>query len=349
MIETNLKPQQVTWKSELKSAVTSYHELSKILDTKIPQTPYPIFIPRLIAHKIKEAGKDSPLWRQFVPCSSELNEAGSVDPIADHLFSKPGGLIHRYSNRVLLSPTSVCPIQCRYCFRKNELHNGDPLFHSNISEAKNYLLEHEEVEEVILTGGDPLMLSHEKLLHILKTLSSIDHIKMIRFHSRMPVIIPSRIDPRFLNLMNWANKKFDIVSLVIHTNHISEWTPEFLGSLNLLRKTQVNLMSQTVLLKNVNDDSETLSLLFKLLHKNGVRPYYLHHPDSAKGAMHFTLPLEEGREIYHEVKRSLPGFILPHYVVELPDGNGKALAFSSENEEGWIGQSGKRIETEWVN
>jgi len=330
----------------MREAFTSTHELEVFLNTKISETNYPLFIPRAYAQKIKEAGVNSPLWRQFIPHQSESNQAGLEDPIADHLHAKGHGIIHRYSNRILFSPTEVCPIQCRYCFRKNELHKHDDIFKAKLSALETYLHENPQVEEVIFTGGDPLILSNQKIANYLDALTDISSVRMIRFHSRTPVILPERIDESFIQLLKKYANKFDLLSLVIHTNHTSEWSPMFLKALQKLRALPIHLLSQSVLLKGVNDDPEELALLFKMLVFNGISPYYLHHPDQVKGTSHFQLSLEEGRKIYHQLKQRVSGFILPHYVVELPNGRGKALAFNSQQfteSEKWVDKDGKWV------
>lgn len=327
----------------MREAFTTTRELEDFLGQKLTETNYPLFIPRNFAEKIKDAGVNSPLWRQFIPHRDELDNGGLADPIADHLHSKGHGIIHRYNNRILFSPTEICPIQCRYCFRKNELHQQDDIFKAKLSALETYLIENPQVEEVIFTGGDPLILSNNRLEDYLAHLSAIPTLRMVRFHSRTPVILPERIDRSFIALLNKYAHKFDLLSLVIHTNHTSEWSPHFLQVLQKLRALPVHLLSQSVLLKGVNDDPEELALLFKMLVFNGVTPYYLHHPDPVKGASHFQLTLEEGRKIYHQLKQRVSGFVLPHYVVELPKGRGKALAFNSQQfeiNEKWIDKDG---------
>ena len=338
-----------TWSEQMREAFTELNQLEEFLGLKLSPTPYSIFIPRSFALKIKESGKDSPLWRQFIPSDLENESQGLADPIADHLYSKGDGIIHRYPNRILFSPTEICPIQCRYCFRKNELHQRDDIFKAKLSSLKRYLEENPAVEEVIFTGGDPLILSNRKIENYLKELSQIKSLKIIRFHTRTPVILPERLDQEFMNLIEKYAHKFDLLALVIHTNHTSEWSPLFLKKLQLLRTLPLHLLSQSVLLKGVNDDSEELSVLFKMLVLNGVTPYYLHHPDPVKGATHFQLSLPEGRRIYHELKKRVSGFMLPHYVVELPEGKGKALAFNSQGFESsgkWIDKDGDWVSVE---
>lgn len=293
----------------------------------VQSADYPTFIPKPYLEKIINSGEGSPLWRQFIPCETEDCEDGQSkglsDPIGDKIHSKENGIIHRYHNRILFTPTEVCPILCRYCFRKNELLQGETIFKGRLEALTEYLISHPHVEEVILTGGDPFILSTDKIEQILKTLSGIKTVKMVRFHSRTPVILPNRFNSRLISVLQHYSRHFTILTLVIHTNHVSEWTPEFLYILNSLHKAGVTLLSQSVLLKNVNDNWEDLKLLFQGLLSHGVTPYYLHHPDKVKGAMHFYLSIEEGQRIFNQLRRFSSGIIIPHYVVETPDGGGK--------------------------
>lgn len=315
-----------SWKDDFRESLRSLKECELFFDIELPQTHYPIFIPRPFAKKIKDAGPGSPLWRQFLPSLEENNDEGLSDPIADQRHAVGGGIIHRYPNRILFTPTEVCPIQCRYCFRKNELHTNLDVFKSNLSFLQEYCSQHPEVEEVILTGGDPLVLSNGKVYDLLDGISKIESIKMVRFHTRTPIILPNRINSGLIEVLNHFTKKFSSISLVIHTNHLSEWSSEFLLGIKRLRSTDVHLLSQSVMLKDVNDNKDDLKVLFNSLYARGIKPYYLHHPDPVKGGMHFVIPKEKGRELYLKVKSEVSGVVLPHYIVEKPQGAGKTFA-----------------------
>jgi lysine 2,3-aminomutase len=311
-----------TWQDIFKNSLKTSQELELFFNQSFAKTNYPIFIPRPFAKKIKDLGLNSALARQFLPHSDENLEIGLIDPIGDHARLVKGQLIHRYQNRVLFLPTAICPIQCRYCFRKNELHHNDEIFKRELHEVVNYLNSHPEVNEVIFTGGDPLILSNEKLLEAIEIFKQTP-IKYLRFHTRTPVIIPERIDNGFLEVMDLANKHFKRVHLVIHTNHITEMDDLFSEKIKMLKKTSVELLSQTVLLKDVNDNEKDLLLLFNKLIDLEIRPYYLHHPDQVKGGMHFYLETTEGKNIYTKLRQNLPGWAIPQYVIDNPEGNGK--------------------------
>ena len=320
------------WQRELNEAIRTPQELAHFLNCPLPpSSPQPIFIPRWLAQRIKDKGPLSPLGKQFIPQKDELSFQGLEDPIDDRSYARTPQLIHRYPNRALWMPTKVCPIQCRYCFRKNELHENSWI-HPDEEKSLAYLKNHPEIEEIILTGGDPLILSNSKLRQLTNRLGEIKSLHFLRIHTRIPTVLPSRIDKGLLQLLSRLSQRFSL-SLVVHCNHSSELEGEaaiFLA-LSELSELRLHLMSQSVLLKGVNDHPETLSSLFKKLAHLGVRPYYLHHPDRVRGAMHFYLDIEEGRRIYEATKNRLSGWMLPQYVVDLPAGSGKTFAYNSES------------------
>jgi lysine 2,3-aminomutase len=239
-------------------------------------------------------------------------------------------LIHRYKSRALFTPTSVCPIHCRYCFRRNELQSNEDLFQNNFEKTLDYIHQHPEISEIIFTGGDPLTISNEKMARYLERFSEIKTLRDIRFHSRYPVILPERIDDEFLALLTFYSKKFRTLSLAIHANHTDEFDHESIHKIRLLAQSPVQLLSQTVLLKGVNDRVEDLVSLIHLFMDLKIRPYYLHHPDQVKGGIHFYISIEEGRKLYSQLRDQLPGWSIPHYVIDIPHGPGKVNAFNPE-------------------
>lgn len=321
----------MNWQMEFKDALKTHEDLEKFFDHKFPKIHYPIFIPKNFATKILEFGSDSPLWKQFLPHENEIDQPGGLyDPIGDTTHAKGNQLIHRYQNRVLFTPTTVCPVLCRYCFRKNELEQKDEIFNQNFTEAKNYLKNNPEVNEIIFTGGDPLILSNEKLATFIQEFSEIETIKYIRFHTRTPIILPSRIDEGFIDIMISARHLFKRAMLMIHVNHLAEIDEEVEAAILRLTEAGIEVFSQTVLLKSVNDQTEILAALFTHLADLKVTPYYLHHPDQTKGAMHFTLDLETGRKIVLPLRNILPGWANPEYVIDIPGGEGKISAINPE-------------------
>lgn len=337
------------WKNSFQDAFKRSQDLFQFLGWDSPLAPeiekdYPIFIPRNLAEKIKAQGPSGKLAKEFLPDSRELNSTGMIDPIGDKEHYKAPQLIHRYSSRALFTPTSICPVHCRYCFRKNELNAKDELFAADFEKTLHYLKSHPEISEIIFTGGDPLTLSNEKLSNYLKAFSEIKSIKDIRFHSRYPVILPSRLDDGFKELMIEASEKFRTVSLAIHANHVDEFDSENRQKIREFARLDIQLLSQTVLLKEVNDSLPELLDLMNEFISLKVRPYYLHHPDQVKGGMHFYLSLEEARSLYGQLRDKLPGWAIPQYVIDIPGGAGKVGAFNPETHSfsgNLLGLSGK--------
>ncbi len=337
----------MSWTTEFKSALKSTEEISNFFNQDIPEVNYPVFIPIVFAAKIIQAGPGSPLWNQFLPDSNEnIANLGRLDPIGDKVHAKNNQLIHRYENRALFTPTTVCPILCRYCFRKNELTDKDEIFDQKFQEAKTYLKENPEINEIIFTGGDPFILSNEKLAYYIQEFSEIDTIKYIRFHTRTPIILPSRIDDGLLAVLESAKHFFKRSMIMIHTNHESELTEDVIEAIEKLNENNIELFSQSVLLKGVNDSTDALYNLFTKLSDNKIKPYYLHHPDEARGAMGFYLTLEEGRRIFAPLHNKLPGWALPQYIIDIPGGEGKTPAFNPESFEfagSLINRNGEKV------
>lgn len=319
------------WQSELKHALKSYADIKSFFNLQDEiDLSFKCFIPLNFARHILESGPNSALWKQFIPSFEEQSPLGSRDPIGDQKNQKAPGIIHRYKNRVLFSPTTICPIICRYCFRKNELSKTDNIFKTRLDELGAYLKDHPEVNEVILTGGDPLILDNKKLEVIFKYIANYD-IEFLRIHTRTPIILPNRIDEGLLALFKKYQSKFCQIIFVLHTNHQSEFSLDVIHALLKLSDLKIQRLTQSVLLKGINDSPEKLIDLLSIISKVHFSPYYLHHPDNVAGANHFRLSLEEGRKIYHELRDQIPGWMLPHYVIDHPDGTGKQFAYNPES------------------
>ena len=319
-----------TWQEEFKQSIRSHKALEEFFERPFPQTNYPILIPKSLAKVIKDSGIESPLSKQFLPVTEELGEDGLIDPIGDHDQSPLSQIVHRYKNRILFFPTQVCPVICRYCFRKNELSTNDELFKSNFDRVLSYIQDHPEIEEIIFSGGDPLIVNDEKIESYLESFSKISHIKYIRFHTRTPIILPSRITESFCSMIVNFKKKFQQIHIVIHANHKDEFTCANRAAILKLREHGISLLSQSVLLKDVNNNKEDLILLIREFIELDIRPYYLHHPDKVKGGLHFMISLEEGRNLYSTLRDELPGWAIPSYVIDIPGGEGKVSAYNPE-------------------
>lgn len=262
------------------------------------------------------------VWRQFVPALAELQFSANEheDPIGDTPHSPLPFLVHRYPNRVLWKVTPNCAVYCRFCFRKEHIgRKGEHLSSTDIAAAQAYLRTNPQIEEVILSGGDPMTLSTLRLRECLAPLAEISSISRIRVHSRLPVVAPNMVSDDWLEALNSAGKS---IAIVLHVNHPGEFSAESDRLLAHLAARYL-LFSQTVLLKGVNDDPEILHTLMNAFLQRHIHPYYLHHLDPARGTGHFRLSLAQGRVIYQDLRRRISGIALPRYVVEMPGGGGK--------------------------
>ncbi len=265
-----------------------------------------------------------PIRKQAIPSVNEVDYSGSEmsDPIGDDTYRVNPLLIHRYPDRVLLTPTLNCPMYCRYCFRKVGLNNDRVQFTKHWADAVAYLQAHPEIEEVILSGGDPLLIGDQQLHRILSTLRDEVSIERIRIHSRVPVTLPHRITDGLMSVL----AEFTPLVVVSHFNHPKEFTPLSTSRLAALRQAGITLSNQSVLLKGVNDNPDVLRALCTGLLNHGVIPHYLHHPDLTVGTDHLRVSLEEGRRIFSTLRGKTSGLAIPTYVMEIPDGGGKIVA-----------------------
>lgn len=259
---------------------------------------------------------------QFVPTAQELvtRPEDMLDPIGDDTHSPAPGLTHRYPDRVILHITKTCDVYCRFCFRRETVGETGPLAPEALEQALAYIAATPAIREVILTGGDPLTLSPRRLAEVLSRLSAIAHVSTLRFHTRVPVVAPERITPDLVALLR---SQRPAVWLVVHTNHAQELTAAAREALALLSDVGVPLLSQSVLLRGVNDSREALLALFRALQDARVKPYYLHHCDLARGAGHFRTTIAEGRALMSSLRGHLSGAALPTYVLDIPGGFGK--------------------------
>ncbi len=283
---------------------------------------YAVAITPYLAEKLPHSAA---LRRQFVPGGEELaTEPHELnDPIGDGAHSPVKGIVHRYPDRVLLKAVSVCPVYCRFCFRREMVGPGSEglLAGADLDAALAYVAAHDEIWEVILTGGDPLVLSARRLSVLMARLGRIPHVKVVRVHSRVPVVDPARIDADLVASLGGNGKA---VYVAVHANHPDEFTPEARAAIARLQAGGVNLVSQSVLLRGVNDDVEVLTALMRGFVELGVMPYYLHHPDLAPGTRHFRLPIAEGQKLVAALRGRLSGLCQPTYVLDIPGGYGKA-------------------------
>lgn len=281
-----------------------------------------------MAGLIDAADPDDPIAAQFVPSGAELNAASDdvPDPIGDERWSPLPGIVHRYPDRVLLKPILICPVYCRFCFRREQVGPGSGLLApAALDRAFRYIETDPEIWEVILTGGDPFLLSPRRIASIIRRIEAIPHVAVIRVHTRVPVADPRRIGAALVGALSSAKA----VYVVIHANHSRELTPAVRDAVTRLLRAGIPVLSQSVLLRGVNDDPAVLEALFRGLVAMRVKPYYLHHPDLAPGTAHFRLPIEEGRRLLGDLRGRVSGLCQPTYVLDLPGGFGKAAIAAS--------------------
>lgn len=291
---------------------------------------YAIGITPEIAALIDPTDADDPIARQFIPDIRELTTAPeeSADPIGDLTHSPVPGIVHRYPDRVLLKAIHVCPVYCRFCFRREMVGPAGlgTLSGTELDTALGYIAAHPEIWEVILTGGDPLMLSPRRLGEIADALSGMPHVKVMRLHTRVPVVDPGRVGPDLVAALQRSGKS---VWLAVHANHPRELTTAAEAAIRRLGAADITLISQTVLLRGINDDVTTLATLMKRFVELGIRPYYLHHPDLAPGTAEFRLSIDEGLVLVEALRGHVSGLAQPTYVLDIPGGHGKAVLTSS--------------------
>jgi lysine 2,3-aminomutase len=285
---------------------------------------YAISLTSAVATLIDRADLADPIARQYLPTSAELLRLPEErdDPIGDGPHSPVPGIVHRYPDRVLLKAVHVCPVYCRFCFRREMVGpSGDgTMGASALKRAADYIASRPEIWEVIVTGGDPLVLSPRRLSGIMAALGDAPHVKVVRFHSRVPVTDPARIDDALLEALTLSGKT---VYVALHANHPRELTDEARRAIDRLIGAGMVMVSQSVLLRGVNDDSDILAALMRRFVELRVKPYYLHHPDLAPGTSHFRLAVAEGRRIVAELRNKVSGLCMPHYILDIPGGHGK--------------------------
>lgn len=287
---------------------------------------YVIALPEPLAALIDRNDPADPIRMQYVPSGEELNAlpGETEDPIGDAAHSPVPGIVHRYPDRVLLKITSTCPVYCRFCFRRERVgpEKGAPLGKADLDAALAYIAARPEIFEVILTGGDPMILSALRAGEITRRLEAIGHVKVIRWHSRVPVAAPERITPEFVEAIRGQSKA---VFVAVHANHAREFTPEAVAAIRRLAQAGISLVSQSVLLRGVNDSFEALADLMRAFLSVGIKPYYLHQLDAAPGTSHFRVPVETGQALVRQLRDELSGLATPHYVADIPGGVSKAV------------------------
>jgi lysine 2,3-aminomutase len=286
---------------------------------------YAVAVTPEVAALIDRDDPNDPIARQYIPGVEELavQSGESADPIGDHAHSPVEGIVHRYPDRVLFKLMHVCAVYCRFCFRREMVGPGrqTALSQRSYRSALDYIRSHHEIWEVILTGGDPLVLSPRRLAEIMADLAAIDHVRIIRLHTRVPVADPARVNDEMVAALKVAGAT---TWVALHANHPRELTGNARAACARLIDAGIPMVSQSVLLRGVNDDAATLEALMRGFVECRIKPYYLHHGDLAPGTAHLRTTLEQGQELMRTLRGRVSGLCQPDYVLDIPGGHGKA-------------------------
>ena len=321
-----LKPMQISsWQSQLQDSIKEPVVLLEQLELSAAEfslanhslATFPVRVPLPYLGKIRSGDPGDPLLRQVLPVSDEdLDKDGyTSDPLAELDRLAVPGVLHKYHGRVLLITTGACAIHCRYCFRRHFPYAENHSAITNWSPAMDYISTDPGITEVILSGGDPLMLADSKLNNLVGRLGEIKHLKRLRIHTRMPSVLPDRITNSLLGILTAARLDTVIVS---HSNHPNEIDAGTEAAFNQIRTAGITLLNQAVLLKGINDKPSILAELFERLFTCGVLPYYLHMPDKVAGTGHYDVAQETALSIMEELRKILPGYLVPRLVREMP-------------------------------
>lgn len=320
--ETLTNWQQQSWQQLLQGCFNEIEKLLNYLELPLSAIPYdldtqfPLRVPLSFAAKIEKSNPHCPLLRQVLPLKAEQQRAPGfeADPLKELSQSPIAGLLHKFKNRVLLTPTGSCPVHCRYCFRRHFPYNEHQLGRAQWTQYTDYLRAHPEIDEVILSGGDPLTMGDQKLKDWFALFATVSTVKRIRIHSRTPIMIPQRLDADWETILP-AGKQ---IILVVHANHPAELDAFLAKRIQTVKSLGVTVLNQSVLLKGVNDSIAVQVALANALFDHGILPYYLHQLDKVSGAAHFEISDAEALQIYEGMRAALSGYLLPRLVREVP-------------------------------
>ncbi|ENW95932.1 EF-P beta-lysylation protein EpmB [Acinetobacter sp. NIPH 298] len=334
----NYLHQEKNWQSQLSDLITDPLELLNLLELSTEQLlsgailaseQFKLRVPRAFVGKMNIGDPLDPLLLQVLPHHLELEEhpAFVTDPLGEEAANQMAGVLHKYQSRFLLTLTGACAIHCRYCFRRHFPYQENLPKNDDWINIKQYIEQNPKINEVILSGGDPLTLSNRKLALWLERLASLPQIKILRIHSRVPIVIPNRVDKELISILK--NSRLRII-VVVHSNHAAELDDFTCSKLLQLSLHHITVLNQAVLLKGVNDSAKTLTELSSRLFEARVMPYYLHVLDKVKGAQHFDLRSSEIDHIYSDVLASLPGYLVPKLVREIAGEKNKTPLFGAQ-------------------
>lgn len=327
---------ETTWRRELRDAVRSLPDLLQAVELETDQLPwspdpdpaFELLVPRSFVERMHKGDPLDPLLRQVLPLARERLDDPQLsrDPLTESVFAAEG-LVHKYRGRALLITTGACAINCRYCFRRDFPYAAHGLHRDRWASAVERLRHDPNLEEVILSGGDPLVLSNERLAEIFDTLDNeLPNLRSVRIHTRLPIVLPSRVDAGLLDMLGRQRRP---VTLVVHCNHAQELDGAVSDRLRALRSRVDALLNQSVLLAGVNDDEDALVDLSWALFEAGVLPYYLHLADPVQGTAHLRVPQPAAQALHKTIHARLPGYLVPRLVREVPGASGKTAIDSS--------------------
>lgn len=331
-----------SWQRELAGAIRSAEDLLFRLGLVQPQEPletamsrlgipdqntdllrrFPVLVPENFLKRMQPGDPSDPLLRQVLPLNAEgaVVEGFVSDAVGDLVARRTDGLIQKYEGRVLLIAASACAVHCRYCFRRDYPYESEPRRLDDWQPAISEIANDSSISEVIFSGGDPWMLSDQRLQTLCSEIDAIPHVERIRFHTRLPIVLPSRVTQELLNLLRDLRSQ---AIVVVHANHGNEIVGECESALRSIVRAGIPVLNQSVLLSGVNDSVDALEALSRRLVNIGVMPYYLHQLDQVSGAAHFEVPKSKGQQLLVEVAARLPGYAMPRFVQEIPGQTGK--------------------------
>ena len=312
-----------SWQKELANVITDPKTLLEMLEISPEQYQhhfnarklFPVRVPKPLLNRMKKGDINDPILKQVMPLDAEfsITDGYSTDPLEEHDTVAPG-LLHKYKHRVLMVVKSGCAVNCRYCFRRHFPYADNSPNKARWQQALNYIEENTEINEVIFSGGDPLMASDEHLLWLINAIEQIPHIKRLRIHTRLPIVIPQRITPSLVHTL--ANTRLK-PTIVFHVNHANEIDDDVVQAIEPLIAARIPLFNQSVLLKGINDNAQTLANLSETLFDIGIQPYYLHLFDKVQGVAHFDISEKIAKQITLELMAILPGYLMPKLVREI--------------------------------
>src|SRR3981189_486897 len=324
MSRINLKP-VATLREPAELVAHGLAAVADLPDLEKVAARYAVAVTPDIAALIDPGDPEDPIARQFIPSAEELvaQPGENADPIGDHAHSPVAGIVHRYPDRVLFKLVHVCAVYCRFCFRREMVGPGKAtaLSPDAYNGALDYIRAHSEIWEVILTGGDPLMLSPRRLTEVMANLAAIDHVRIIRIHTRVPVADPARISAEMVAALRGEGAA---TWVALHANHARELTGKARAACAAMIDAGIPMVSQSVLLRGVNDNVAALEPLMRAFVECRIKPYYLHHGDLAPGTAHLRTALEHGQQLMRALRSQVSGLCQPEYVLDIPGGHGKA-------------------------